>query len=72
MRVRFVPQNRLTNSEDLMADTRTRLDQLEVTIEEADLAGIKIKLDKTGALSCAALNKFSSHFPCPHQFPPLF
>jgi hypothetical protein len=34
-----------------MENTRERLETLEKTIEEADLAGIKVKLDQTGSLS---------------------
>jgi hypothetical protein len=39
---------RLVKTEESLVDTRTRLKALEDTIEEADLAGIKIQLDKTG------------------------
>ena len=41
--------HRLTTTEESLADTSTRLKTLEKTIEEADLAGIKLKLDATGS-----------------------
>eukprot|EP00802_Teleaulax_amphioxeia_P004819 Tamp_04823.p2 GENE.Tamp_04823~~Tamp_04823.p2 ORF type:complete len:241 (+),score=79.18 Tamp_04823:32-724(+) len=47
---------RLTTSEGLMENTRTRLATLEKTIEEADLAGIKQKLDDT-AERCTVLEQ---------------
>jgi hypothetical protein len=39
-----------------MENTRTRLATLEKTIEEADLAGIKQKLDDTGSPSQSTLH----------------
>ena len=45
-------------TEELLVDTRTRLKSLEDTIEEADLAGIKIQLDKTGQASNTSFDIF--------------
>jgi hypothetical protein len=43
-----------------MENTRERLATLEKTIEEADLAGIKVKLDQTGSIShCTQVLSFA-------------